>query len=93
MHVGIPYLEVLGYFEAKECILSCLFPGLLFSRLLGLNFDAWDWKTEHLARDVLHKSTFAQARFLMIPRSIFHDLGGLGTNFYDVCCPGDWPEI
>jgi hypothetical protein len=38
-----------------------------------MNLGVWDWKTKHLAREVLQKSTFAQIGFLMIPGSIFHD--------------------
>ena len=40
-----------------------------------------DWKTKHFAREVLQKSTFAEVG-RMIPRSIFHDLDGLGTDFH-----------
>ena len=53
-----------------------------------MNLGVWDWKTKHLAREVLQKSTFTQIEFLMIPGSIFHDFwifGGLGTNFHDFC--------
>ena len=31
------------------------------------------WKTMHLAREVLQKSTFAEVVLLMIPGSIFYD--------------------
>ena len=46
---------------------------LSVSRLLGLTLDVWDWKTEHLALDVLQKSPFAEVGFLMIPGSISYD--------------------
>ena len=52
-----------------------------FIRFLSLNLDVWDWKTEHLAREVLQKSSFAEIGFLMILGAFFMILGGLGTNF------------
>ena len=47
---------------------------------LGLNLGVWDWKTKHLAREVLQKSTFAEIGFLVIPGSIFHDFVALETG-------------
>ena len=54
-----------------------------------MHVDVWNWKTKYFAKEVLQKATFAEIRFLMIPRSIFHDFGGLGINFHDFCCLGD----
>jgi hypothetical protein len=42
---------------------------------VGLNLGVWDWKTKHLARDVLQKPAFAEIGFLMIPGSFFCDFG------------------
>ena len=40
----------------------------------------------------MQKSIFVEIGFLMIPGSIFHDLGSLATNFHGFCCLGDWLE-
>ena len=65
----------LGSLDKKRCILSCLLPARFSDDFLGVNLDVWDWKTKHLALEVLRKATFAEIGFLMIPGPIFHDVG------------------
>ena len=73
--LGYPFRKIFEYIWTENMIFSYLFPGCFFWWFLGLNLGVWDWKTKHLAREVLQKSTFAEIQFLMIPRSFFHDFG------------------
>ena len=40
----------------------------------------------------MQKPTFTEVGVLMILGFIWHDLGGLGNNFHDFRCHGDWLE-
>ena len=58
--------------------------------LMILGFESgclWDWKTMHLASDVLWKSTFAEVGFLMIPGFIFHVFGWPWDKFLWLLLP------
>ena len=69
------------YLGQKKVYLFMLASRSLFLMILGLDLDVWDWKTKHLARDVLQKSTSAEVGFLMIPGSIFHDVEWFWDQF------------
>ena len=66
---------------------------MYFLMSFGSDLDVWDWKTKHLALEVLQKSSFAEVGFLMIPGPFFMILNSLGSIFHDFCCPADWLEI
>ena len=71
-----PLIKVFfGSTSLLSLIFSYLFPGCFFWWFLDLNQGVWDWKTKHLAREVLQRSTFAEIGFLMIPGSVFHGFG------------------
>ena len=59
--------------DKKTVHFSYLFLGCFFWWLLGLNLGVW--KTKHLAREVLQKSSLAGIGFLMISGSFFYDFG------------------
>ena len=77
----------------KKHVFSLLVSRFLFLMTFGLNPDVKDWTTKHLTRDILQKSSFAEVGLFMIPVPFFMILGGIGTNFHDSCCLGDWLEI
>ena len=84
--------ELFRYLDLKsEFCHSC--SRFLFLVFLGLDLDVWDWKTKHSACEELQTLNFAEAGILVIPGSIFHDSGSVGTNFYDFCYLGDSFEI
>ena len=70
--LGDQFRKIFGYIWIEKHVFPYLFPGCFFSWFLGLNLGVWDWKTKHLAREVLQKSLFAASGFLMIPGFIFH---------------------
>ena len=59
----------------KLSFLSCLFPSVFLLVILGLNPDVWDWKTRHLAKEVLQKIVSAEFGSVKIPRSPCYDSG------------------
>ena len=68
---------------------------MLVSRLLvlivfGFESGCPGLKTKHFAKKLLRKSTFAEVRVLMIPGSVFHDLGWPWNQFSCLLLP--WME-
>ena len=92
--LGDPFREICGYIWTEKHDFLTFMSRILFLMILGSESGCLGSENQAFGKEGIAKTNFcrnwiyhvSRVNFLMI-------LGGLGTNFHDLCGTGDWLEI
>ena len=90
--LGEPSRELFGYIWIKEENLFISISRLLFLIILGTESECVELEKQEFRKGAKNQ-LLQKLDFSCFHGQIFMILGGLGTNFHDFCCTGDWNEI